>query len=167
MGPQFNVFSKLSKMKMEEVRLYEDGTPEEDRVTSFYSNPQFPAHISGLDSNIFYRCNGKKLLFGADTYEEYNEFKNHLAKIVGFNSPEELWKSGNPIFFVELIYFSNCEGTIGPIVCKKLYNDFRDNFSRAEEYFSKIENSKKFWVHYQNWCKALLAASNNGAILIT
>lgn len=167
MGPQFNVYSKLAKMRMEEVRLYEDGTPEETRVTSFYSNPEFPAHISGLDSTIFYRCNGKKMKFGAATYDEYCEFKNHLAKITGFASAEELWKTSGPIFFMELINFSNCEGTIGPIISRKLYHDFKDNYDRAEEYFVKLEDGKKFWIHYQNWCKALSVARNNGAILIT
>jgi hypothetical protein len=167
MGPQFNVYSKLTKMKMEEVRLYPDGTPEEERVTSFYSNPEFPAHISGLDTHAFYRCTGKKTRFGAANYEEYCEFKNHLAKIVGFNNAEDLWLAGGPIFFIELIHFSNYEGTIGPIVCRKLYNDFKDNYDRAEEYFIKLEEGKKFWIHYQNWCKALGMARNNGAILIT
>ena len=167
MGPQFNVYSKLAEMKMEEVKLYEDGTPEEERITSFYSNPEYPVHISGLDSTVFYRCNGKKTKFGASNYEEYFEFKDHLAKIVGFNNAEALWKTGGPIFFIELINFSSYEGTIGPIICRKLYNDFRENYDRAEQYFMNLQESTKFWIHYQNWCKALSIARNNGAILIT
>lgn len=166
MGPQFNVFSKLTKMKMSEVRLYEDGTPEESNVTSFYSNPAYPAHIAGLDTTQFYRWGGKKMKFGTSTYEEYFEFKNHLAQIAGFENLEELWGCGQPAFFIELINFSNTEGTIGPIICRKLYNDFKDNYDIAGQYFLRLEDGKKFWVHYQNWCRSLSVARQNGAILI-
>ncbi len=167
MGPQFNVFSKLRKMEMSELSLCEDGTPEEESVTSFFSNPQFPAHISGLDSTIFYRCNGKRMRFGAATYQEYQQFKHHLSRIAGFQNELELIFKGGPIYFVELLNFSDSEGTIGPMICKKLYNDFKDNYDIAEEYFTNLEDGRKFWIHYQNWCKALSVARQNGAILIT
>lgn len=167
MGPQFNVFSKLSKMEMSEVKLFEDGTPEEERIATFFSNPLFPAHISGLDSNMFYRCNGKKMRFGAATYEEYQKFRVHLARVAGFTNELELILKGGPLYFIELLNFSDSEGTIGPMVCKKLYNDFRDNYDIAEEYFKGVEEGGKYWMHYQNWCKALSVARQNGAILIT
>lgn len=170
MGPQFNVFSKLKKLEMSEVKLFDDGTPEENNVASFYSNPEFPAHITGLDSNLFYRCTGKKMKFGAANYKEYAEFKNHLAIMTGYQSSEEIFKKTGPAFFSELINFSDSEGTIGPIICKKLYNDFKDNYDVADMYFKTIENkedNRKFWIHYQNWCKALFVARHNGAILIT
>ena len=167
MGPQFNVFGKLKKLELSEIKLYEGDKPLEKNVASFYSNPEFPAHISGLDSELFYKCNGKRMLFGAATYIEYGEFKNHLAKIAGFETAEKLWTSGVPTFFLELINFSNSVGTIGPVICQKLYSDSKDNYEIAEKYFINLDNGEKFWMHYQNWCKALHVAKQNGAILIS
>ncbi len=165
-GPRFNVFSKLIKMELSKVNLCEDGTPEENRVSSFLSNPKFPAHMSGLSSDLFYKCSGKKMRFGAGTYEEYSQFKKHLSMVAGFEKIEDLLKSGGPVYFIELINFSNEEGTIGPIICKKLHNDFMDNYNVAEKYFSNLDDHEKFWTHYKNWCKALFVASHNGAIMI-
>lgn len=165
-GPQFNIFNKLKKMNMGEVALGEDGLPIDNNVESFYSNPEYPAHISGLDTNAFYKCNGKRMYFGSGTQSEYEEFLVHLSKISGYNSPEELNEIETPAYFLELIKFSRTEGTIGPVIANKLYKDFRDNFNIAGTYFESIEGGKKYWVHYQNWCAGLYIARESGAIMI-
>lgn len=165
-GPQFNIFNKLKKMKMEDVALNEDGTPTDSSVESFYSHPEFPAHIAGIDTNSFYKCNGKRMYFGSGTLEEYEEFLNHLVKISGFESLEDIYSLSSTCYFKELIMFSKTEGTIGPFIAKKLYHDFRDNFNIAGTYFEKISDGKKYWMHYQNWCAALYIARDSGAIMV-
>lgn len=165
MGPQIIVYNKLKRLQDSEVALCEDGSPEESNVATFFSNPDFPAHITGLDSTIYYKCTGKMLSFSGGTYEEYGAFKDHLAQIAGFKNAKDVWHKNTMGYFVELINFSDYEGTIGPILCSKLYKDFKDMYQRAEHYFAQIPNSNKFWNCYKNWLKALKYAQQDGAIL--
>lgn len=165
-GPMFNIFNNLEKMNMEDVALNEDGNPIDSSVKSFYSNPNYPMHISGLDTNSFYKCYGKKMYFGSGNKVEYEDFLNHLVRISGFNNIEEIINFREPAYFKELINFSKEEGTIGPIISNKLYNDFKDNFNIASCYFEHCVDGHKFWIHYQNWCAGLFIARQNGAILV-
>ena len=166
MGPQFSIYNKLKKMDMLEVALSDDGYPIEENVATFYSNPNYPIHISGLDTNSFYKCIGKKMCFTAGDYEEYEEFLMYLSYISGFKTAEDLINFNDPAYFKELVNFSRQEGTIGPIVAKKLFHDFRDNFNIAACYFEHCPNGYKHWIHYQNWCAGLYIAQDDGAIMI-
>lgn len=165
-GPQFNIFNKLKKVNMEEIIFDEDGIPLDKNIEIFRSNDLKPAHISGIEELTYYRCNGKRMYFGSGTDSEYAEFLEHLAKIAGFNSVSELISNNNICFFRELINFNMERGTIGPIISKKLYHDFRDNFNNANQYFNTFDSGRKFWVHYQNWCAGLYVAKEDGAIMV-
>lgn len=167
MRPNFNIYNKLSKMRMEDVALNEDGTPVDLNVETFYSNPEHPAHISGLDTNYYYKCNGKRMMFGCTSLAEYGVFLKHLSIISGFKSTDELNKCSSPAYFKELTNFSMEEGVIGPIIANKLFNDFKDNYNIASCYFEYCPEGDKLWIHYQNWCAGLYIAKEHGAIMIT
>ena len=165
MGPQFNVFSKLKKINIDAIQAMEEES--KDNLAIFTPNPKFPIYSSGLLANNYYKCLGKRMKFGTGSYKEYTEFKKHLVYMTGFKNEEEVVAHGGPVFFQELIKYDDKEGVLGPIICRKLYNDFKDNYDVAKVYFERLENTeKKYLVHYQNWCKALFVAKQNGAILI-
>lgn len=164
MGLQVIIYSHLEKMELSEVCLCEDGSPSDEKVTSFFSNPLFPNHIGGLDSQEFYKCNGKMLSFNSGSQEEYLDFKSHLAIIAGYKSLEEALKNKTG-FFLELLKFSETEGTIGPIISHKLYLDFCDCEKKAKNYFLTKMNGKQLWDLYLMWHKGLTYAKENGAIL--
>lgn len=154
-------------MDLSDVALCEDGSPVDIQVTSFFSNPLYPAHIVGLDSHGFYKCTGKMLSFAAGTEDEHLEFKKHLAIIAGYdNLDHALASSHNPGFFLEFLNFSNTEGTIGPIVSHKIYMDFCDCELIARKYFLNKMNGKFFWDLYSAWHKGFTYAKENGAILL-
>lgn len=165
MGLQIIIYNKLEKMEMSEVCLCDDGYPEDIQVTSFFSNPMYPVHIVGLDSHEFYKCTGKMLSFSAGTEDEHLEFKKHLALIAGYKSLEHALSSTNPGFFLEFLNFSNSEGTIGPIISHKLYQDFSDCEKIAKKYFATKMNGKFFWDLYSTWHKGFTYAKENGAIM--
>jgi len=121
--------------------------------------------------------------FRAGSYSGYNQWRNELAIMAGYNGAEEVWhdesfdsyKSFNirkdkldsingelvekvkP--FYELINFSDAEGVIGPEVSRKLYQDFVEFDEKAK---SHMENW--FYIKYCEWKEAFKVASDGGAV---
>lgn len=107
--------------------------------------------------------------FGAGSYSGYNMWRNQLAIMAGYESADNVWNDnsfdpGNVRLlklkklnneeirikpFYELIYFSDCEGLIGPEISAKLYRDFVDfddkakNFSKDTYFYSRYKNFKE------------------------
>lgn len=76
------------------------------------------------------------------------------------------WHSGGGPFF-ELIHFSDCEGTIGPVVSKKLAEDFAKYQKAADSFIGTHDDGKPggyFAEIYAEFRKAFETASNNGAV---
>lgn len=162
MGLHIEVYSKLQKLDDSQVELNEDGTPVNDMVISCYSNPEFPAHIAGISDYSFYLCEGEVLKFDAGTYTNYSRWRNWLAQVGGFEDAIEVWKKGGVGAFVELINFSDSEGTIGFYVASKLSKDFDE----MEAYAQIMSYDNPYWFElYQNWKKSCELAAQGGAIL--
>jgi hypothetical protein len=73
-------------------------------------------------------------LISCRAYSNYNRFRDTLSKAV-FGVPassvwEDLEKYQDQHFF-EIIYFTDCDGVIGPKVNEKLYGDFVANRERV------------------------------------
>jgi hypothetical protein len=117
--------------------------------------------------------------FGAGAYSYYNRWRNALAEIAGypeqseefdgFGSPRTgadvgAWHAdGGP--FWELIKFSDCEGVLGPVVCKKLLQDFRDYAGKATE---QVMPNGDFVRLYNDFHRAIEeAAESNGAVIFS
>ena len=118
--------------------------------------------------------------FCAGSYSGYNQWRNQLAVVAGYESAEKVWEDCNlpasfniRLFklkeidgqeiermkpFYELINFSDCEGLIGPEICKKLYQDFVDFEDKAKE------QDEYFYERYTNWKEAFRVASDNGLV---
>lgn len=60
-----------------------------------------------------------------------------------------------------MINFSDCEGTLGTLVCQKLLKDFVEFQYRVDQLSDQHSYNKEL---YATWRKALEMASDNGAI---
>ena len=136
----------------------------EKNLYFFYKNPDFEPHFMGLNEKAYYA--GERLPgFRAGSYSGYGHFKSILAQVVGFNSIESTW-AGDNYPMKELINFSDCEGTIGPIVSAKLYQDFLDCKGIADKLFETFENAdgEYYKEKYNDWLCAFDAARHAGAV---
>lgn len=83
-------------------------------LSVLWENPHFPGRIEGARAMVPFTFQGS-FDFRAGSYGTYGGWRNWLENIVVIEHPEA---------FAELIHFSDCEGTIGPVVCEKLWRDF-------------------------------------------
>ena len=106
--------------------------------------------------------------FRAGSYTGYGHWRTDLAKTIHKVIPETIWHDedawvGKP--FYELINFSDCEGTMGPGVCAKLYADFalhRDAYMAAHDPGDWCRES------YDDWLEGFrVAATTKGLVLFT
>lgn len=121
----------------------------------------------GMQSG-YYRTSGRFYNFRAGSYHGYNAWRAELSQMTLGCSPNIVWNSpktfaGKP--FVELIDFSDCEGTIGPEVSAKLARDFDKHETLARTFASKSsEDGDLFLAKYYDWQKAFHLAADHGAV---
>ena len=111
--------------------------------------------------------------FRAGSYSGYNHWREKLAEIAGYPSIEtDRFGSGLKEMrhdagareagsgpFYELIWFSDCEGIIGPITSAKLARDFADFQAKADA----VEDD--YWREkYGKWRQAFEMAAEEGAV---
>jgi hypothetical protein len=122
-----------------------------------------PDRADGLVTGI-YRVDGETFEFRAGSYSGYNAWRAWLCRTMLQKTPEYVWSHledfvGKP--FIELIDFSDCEGTIGSDVCAKLAHDFAAHRNVAERTQGEDDyNLRK----YDEWHKAFVLASSGGAV---
>ncbi|KWO50055.1 hypothetical protein WT98_17135 [Burkholderia territorii] len=80
-------------------------------------------------------------------------------KAIELRYDETAWKLDHGPFW-ELIDFSDAEGTIGPEVCRKVYQDFVQYRDLATQV-----STPYFYDSYVDWMKAFEMCANNGAIV--
>lgn len=131
-----------------------------------YENTDFPGRMQGVDA-VPYEP-GETWGFRAGGYSGYNLWRSELARLVGIDDIKAWWsditqclerglKPAKP--FWELLYFSDCEGTIGPVVSKKLAADFDAWADRAAEHGDEYWRGK-----YNEWRRAFHDAAQNGYV---
>ena len=124
-----------------------------------------------------YSCDGESGSFRAGSYSGYNSWRRSLAELIGYDYDtviemihksmkrtesinEVLGESESPeirIPFVELLFFSDCEGFIGPVTSAKLAKDFA-------EWDEKAKKDGHFYGRYKEWKKAFETASEGGCV---
>jgi hypothetical protein len=166
MGLDITAYRNLTEKP--NAALDEDGYPEEG--VRFWNNADFPGRFDGLKEGMVYEY-AECYDFRAGGYGGYNEWRERLAKLAEYPATEykrwglkELrhdagaWARGSGPFY-ELINFADNEGTIGPVVAKKLAADFAEWDERA-----KATGDEWFYDRYQAWRKAFEMAADNGAV---
>lgn len=168
MGLDITAYSKL--VEAPDAERDSDGQlVDYDNFTSFYSNDAFPGRMQGLTEGMAYRTNGECSGLSAG-YGSYNAWREELAKLAGY--PAEMREQygrqvesycaacwgGAQGPFAEQINFSDCEGTIGPVVSAKLAKDYAEFAEKAETV------GGYFWEKYQEWRAAFDLGADNGAV---
>jgi len=137
-----------------------------DTHVRFWSNSDFPKHIGEkLKERTLYTFQ-HRLGFRAGSYSGYNQWREGLAKLIG-TTCGRLWDNPQPGPFVELLNFSDCEGTIGPELCAKLYRDFVDHKDKAEKHepYGADTEANAWWVeNYNHWLHAFEMGMQDGAV---
>lgn len=134
--------------------------------TTFTDHPSFEGRIQGIDPNLSYKYD-ERGGFHAGSYIGYYHWRNTLAEMAGW--PEKRDGNGEKTYcvdawegedgpFAELINFSDCEGTIGPVVSAKLAKDFADYQEKADA------EGGDFAGRYALWRNAFEQAAQNGAV---
>ena len=132
-------------------------------------NPDFKEQAEGLEANKVYGYE-EYFNFRAGSYGGYNQWREMLCNMALGLDPNDLWNhkdkyKGEP--FYELINFSDCEGTIGSVTCKKLFNDFKKFRARAKGYSNGLPPSYdgEYWFQkYEEWMKAFKMGADNGCV---
>lgn len=102
--------------------------------------------------------------FRAGSYGGYNAWRDDLAQFAAGIPAEGYWKGGDEdLPFYELINFSDCEGTIGPLAAKDLLEDFRQH--QDAYVLAHAGPTGDYDIQrYDDWLKACELAADNGLI---
>lgn len=163
MGLDITAYSNLTPI---DCVYDDDGEPIDpttrlpiDDAIRLYLNEDFPGREEGLRGMTF-TTPDSPFQFCAGAYGGYSGWRKALAQLAGYE-PESLWErsamSDKSVPFGELVNFSDCEGTIGPVASVKLARDFA-------EFSDKARQIEFLWPKYQLWHTAFDVAAKNGAV---
>ena len=111
-----------------------------------FINPSFPGRAAGIEPDVWYKRD-EAGDFRAGSYSGYGAWRAALASV----AEGAFW---------ELINFSDCEGTIGPVVSAKLAKDFETHRDRIQD-----EVRDEYFMHlYDAWMKAFQTAADGGCV---
>lgn len=151
MGLDISAYSKLTRVADEQPDDYPDSQ------VWLWANVDFPGREEGAPEGLYaFEKQQSVLSLG---YGSYSVWRETLAKLAGYEGgANECWGRNEPGPFVELINFSDCEGTLGPVVCAKLVRDFDSYAEKASaiggDWYSK----------YQRMHAAFRLAADGGAV---
>lgn len=107
------------------------------RSTIVRNDEPFAGREAPLKAGAVYEWDGESFSFRAGSYSGYNEFRKRLCLLAYGKTDEEVWASVTEGPFFEQIWFTDCDGTIGQVVAKKLAKDYADYEERAREAFDE------------------------------
>lgn len=158
MGLDVTAYTRLTRVDNPQMDEY--GEPIQALV-KFYDNPDFPNRIAGVEGGVWYDADDSKHLF-CGGYGSYGHWRRELAKLAGYASIDAAWGRNSGPFW-ELLNFSDCEGTLGTEVAKKLYSDFIAFDERAKKVgYDGVHHM--FYTHYQAFKEAMRMAADGGAV---
>lgn len=142
----------------------EEKFSENYKTVYCYGLDSFPVHFDQTKTGVYFYK--KQYDFYHSGYGTYNGWRNRLSMLTNNMSDREIWDSkDNKLPFYYLINFSDCEGTIGTDICKKLYEDFKNNANKIKKQLNLSDHYDEFfWDRYKEFRKAFCLASKNGVI---
>lgn len=196
MGLDIRVYKNMTKVTdpavLEKIQSCEEGPREgayELGLVVPYINPHFESRAEGIEPGVPYNVSSE-WGFRAGSYSGYGAWREQLAELVGITNLQGFWgrcevmeeQGVEPdVPFWQLLHFSDCEGTLGPVVSKKLAKDFADWEERAEKFAREMHEASNiyaagsypfedavkhlggsegayFWRKYQEWQRAFADA---------
>jgi len=140
MGLDISYYKEVKK-----IPRLEDVEEHYDNGDVVIDEQDFKLQLGSLKENDVYSSN-KTGKFCPGSYGGYNSWRRGLFNLVNKDITIEVyWKETSYLIdeefngknetkpFMELINFSDCEGNIGPEICKKLYIDFDEYKDLARE----------------------------------
>lgn len=140
-----------------------DGDPEVDDDVAYLpgNDLAFADRRAGLESDTYNYA--ESFGFRAGSYSGYNAWRSWLATVAGFKDDGDAWAHKDVAYpFAELIWFSDCEGTIGPTVSAKLFADFKANAAKAKGLDTSVGGYN--FARYEEWMQAFEMAADGGAV---
>lgn len=132
----------------------------ENNYRRVWTNPDFPHAEEGITRSYF--TFEKEIDAFSGGYGYYNAFRESLADFSG-KTARTIWdapESYRSLPFFELIHFSDCDGTFGPVSTKALLEDLVEH---AGEYLAKTTNER--FMHSYKVLLSSLREAGSGAIL--
>ena len=129
----------------------------------FVDNESFPERLEGMPQGYYEKTNStEEHRFRAGSYSSYGYWRKQLCDVIHGVTPETIWGrpevfAGKP--FYELINMSDCEGSIGTEVCRKLYQDFLMHSDKLKE----MEEGS-FSAKADDWTEVFRLGSQNGVV---
>jgi hypothetical protein len=144
---------------------------EDYGVVQAYVNPAFPEHrdMEGWSDGWLYanadNSASEGHSFHAGSYSGYGSFRRRLAY---WHHVEEVWADPEghkniPYFWI--INFSDCEGTIGPVVSELLYTDFSTKRKNFIAKYSDTPMAIHYLNVYDNFTRAFELGKDNGLVI--
>lgn len=163
MGMSVSVYTNIKKSTEDTGDFY-----------AYVDAEQWLDRIKNLEEYAWYTGDYHDDLYFGHSCSDHTWFRNKLSSLVLDREVDdftEIIDDNLDMAFIELINFSDCEGTMDWETCEKLFRDFVDWEERMQEEFP-IENSpnmienRMFRTRYYLWMNAFAVAKNNGVLEI-
>jgi hypothetical protein len=126
------------------------------------ANPHFPGREEGAPTGLYSFEKMQRVL--SMGYGSYMHWRTVLASMVGYD-PRPYWDCKLPEDdskpFMKLIFFSDCEGTLGPVVAAQLAKEF-DEWAGKAKTWAGVD--APFYRYYSSMREAVHMAADGGAI---
>jgi len=141
-----------------------------DDFISPWVNTDFPTRAEDIQSKKVYSY-GEAVDGGDWFYGGYNRMRTQLAVLGGLGIPpygagDAEWQAwftqAEGRSFFEIVYFSDCEGTLGTAVCKKLAIDFAFYQEKADEI--RMQHFGKFYAELR---AVIDAGADDGCVIFS
>jgi hypothetical protein len=156
-----------SRVELVGVGIDNEEFADQENLCAAYAT-DFPEQIDVLLEGM-YKVEGDSHCFHAGSCGSYGDWRKQLANMIG-TTAEKIWADPTQkLPFVELIWFADNEGTIGPHTSMKLHKDFVDNLDKAKEFSVTLpfEGAAYFMELYNDFLKAFELASDCGFVKFT
>lgn len=192
MGLDLSIVKNIKLYKKESECTDDEIDDLHDSKIHLYNNDSAFGQSDGIETGFYYGEYDHSVEHLSWSYSGYSNWRNHLIDFIGFGNIDNLHeqlmiitrdikietvledkKEEIDIPFVELCYFSDCEGFIGPKTSKKLYEDFvnkRDEFHEFTKKKAEKEGYNDGGVYYTRSYDRFIehfriASEENGAII--
>jgi hypothetical protein len=167
----------LDVLAVSRLRFVASAVEDPEPYLHLYNEPAFPGHGHPLAKGYYLPGPGSEEHgFRAGSYTGYCLWRCRLAEFaLGVRCPTvedfaALVLDDNTYAgpFTPLLFFSDCDGFIGPRLCKVLAADFADHRAQAEEWartHPAPEGQIGLMDTYDDWRRGFDLAADNGAVM--
>src|SRR5262245_5942764 len=124
----------------------------------FPNDEGWEEQLGGMEPGLYeYTLDTHQHHFRGGSYGAYNEWRDRLSRYALDVPPKAKWDAGRP--FVELINFTDCDGSIGTRVAAKLAADFHTHAAEFERFVTGAVDADGCLYLYRAFATAFDLAS--------